>query len=244
MKFAVVVFPGSNCDHDAHHAVTDVLHEDAELIWHKDTSLKGADVVILPGGFAHGDYLRTGAIARFSPIMAEVKAFAAAGGPVLGICNGFQILLEAGLLPGAMLRNRSLKYQCEHVHVRVEQVDTPFTASAKPKQVLRIPIAHGEGNYYAEPDVVERLERNRQVVFRYVTASGEVTDASNPNGSVNNIAGITNEARNVVGLMPHPERACELALGSADGLVVLQSVLKALRPASATVSSAVSVLER
>jgi phosphoribosylformylglycinamidine synthase len=240
MKFAVVVFPGSNCDHDAYYAVKEVLHENAELIWHKDTSLKGADVVLLPGGFAHGDYLRTGAIARFSPIMGAVKTFAAAGGPVLGICNGFQVLLEAGLLPGAMLRNRSLKYQCEYVHVRVEQVDTPFTASATPKQVLRIPIAHGEGNYYAEPDVVERLERNRQVVFRYVTASGDVTEQSNPNGSVNNIAGITNEARNVVGLMPHPERACELAVGSADGLVILQSVLKAmtLTPAAAMAGSA------
>ena len=226
MKFAVVVFPGSNCDHDAYHAAKHVLREDAELIWHKDTSLKGADVVILPGGFAHGDYLRTGAIARFSPIMQEVKAFAAAGGPVLGICNGFQVLLEAGLLPWAMLRNRSLHFRCEFVHVRVEHADTPFTMSAMPHQILRMPIAHGEGNYYAEPDVIDRLERNRQVIFRYVTASGEVSDAANPNGSIHNIAGITNEARNVVGLMPHPERACELALGSADGLVVFQSVLK------------------
>ena len=226
MKFAVVVFPGSNCDHDAYHAAKHVLREDAELIWHKDTSLKGADVVILPGGFAHGDYLRTGAIARFSPIMQEVKAFAAAGGPVLGICNGFQVLLEAGLLPGAMLRNRSLHFRCEHVHVRVEHTDTPFTLSAAPHQILRMPIAHGEGNYYAEPDVIDRLERNRQVVFRYVSAAGEVSDAANPNGSIHNIAGITNEARNVVGLMPHPERACELALGSADGLVMFQSVLK------------------
>jgi len=225
MKFAVIVFPGSNCDHDAFHAAKQVLRQDAELIWHKDTSLKGADAVILPGGFAHGDYLRTGAIARFSPIMQEVKAFAAAGGPVLGICNGFQILLEAGLLPGAMLRNRSLHFRCEHVHVRVEQTDTPFTAAASLRQILRIPIAHGEGNYYAEPDVLDRLERNRQVVFRYVTASGEETDAANPNGSIHNIAGITNESRNVVGLMPHPERACELAVGSADGLVMFQSVL-------------------
>jgi phosphoribosylformylglycinamidine synthase I len=225
MKFAVIVFPGSNCDHDAFHAAKQVLRQDAELIWHKDTSLKGADAVILPGGFAHGDYLRTGAIARFSPIMQEVKAFAAAGGPVLGICNGFQILLEAGLLPGAMLRNRSLHFRCEHVHVRVEQTDTPFTAAASPRQILRIPIAHGEGNYYAEPDVVARLERNRQVVFRYVTASGEESDDANPNGSIHNIAGITNESRNVVGLMPHPERACELAVGSADGLVMFQSVL-------------------
>jgi phosphoribosylformylglycinamidine synthase len=244
MKFAVIVFPGSNCDHDAYHAAKHVLRQDAELIWHKDTSLKGADAVILPGGFAHGDYLRTGAIARFSPIMQAVKAFAAAGGPVLGICNGFQILLEAGLLPGAMLRNRSLHFRCEHVHVRVEQTDTPFTVAAAPRQILRIPIAHGEGNYYAEPDVVDRLERNRQVVFRYVTATGEETDEANPNGSIHNIAGITNEARNVVGLMPHPERACELAVGSADGLVMFQSVVKALALAPAAVSGAVSVLEQ
>ena len=244
MKFAVVVFPGSNCDHDAYYAAKDVLHEDAELIWHKDTSLKNADVVILPGGFAHGDYLRTGAIARFSPIMQAVKAFAAAGGPVLGICNGFQVLLEAGLLPGAMLRNRSLKYQCEYVHVRIEHTDTPFTGMARPHQILRVPIAHGEGNYYAEPDVIDRLERNRQVIFRYVTASGEVTDAANPNGSLHNIAGITNETRNVVGLMPHPERACELALGSADGLVMFESVLKASMFVAATASGAVSVLQQ
>jgi|SRR5688572_26967661 len=226
MKFAVVVFPGSNCDHDAHHAASHVLGQEAELIWHKDTSLGGADVVILPGGFAHGDYLRTGAIARFSPIMREVTRFAAAGGPVLGICNGFQVLLEAGLLPGAMLRNKSLHFRCEHVHVQVEQTDTPFTLECRAGQRLRIPIAHGEGNYYAEPDVVERLERNRQVIFRYVTPSGDVTDDANPNGSVNNIAGICNEARNVVGLMPHPERACELAVGSADGLVLFESAVK------------------
>jgi phosphoribosylformylglycinamidine synthase len=243
MKFAVIVFPGSNCDHDAYYAAKHVLREDAELIWHKDTSLKGADAVILPGGFAHGDYLRTGAIARFSPIMQEVKAFASAGGPVLGICNGFQVLLEAGLLPGAMLRNRSLHFRCEHVHVRVEQTDTPFTAVAAPRQILRIPIAHGEGNYYAEPEVIERLERNRQVVFRYVTASGDETDAANPNGSIHNIAGITNEARNVVGLMPHPERACELAVGSADGLVIFQSVVNALTLAPAS-AAAMSVLEK
>ena len=170
MRFSVIVFPGSNCDHDAYHAATAVLGQSAELIWHKDTDLKGADVVILPGGFAHGDYLRTGAMARFSPIMREVKAFADRGGPVLGICNGFQILLEAGLLPGAMLRNRGLKYRCEHVHVRVEQTDTPFTCGASVGQVLRIPIGHGEGNYYAPPEMLERLEANRQVVFRYTTA--------------------------------------------------------------------------
>jgi phosphoribosylformylglycinamidine synthase len=225
MKFAVVVFPGSNCDHDAYHAARHVLGQDAEFIWHKDMSLGGADAVILPGGFAHGDYLRTGAIARFSPVMAEVKRFAAAGGPVLGICNGFQVLLEAGLLPGAMLRNRSVKFQCEHVFVRVEQMDTPFTIGCRDGQILRIPIAHGEGNYYAEPEVVGRLEKNRQVVFRYTTAQGEVTDDANPNGSVNNIAGLCNDTRNVVGLMPHPERACELAIGSADGLVLFESVV-------------------
>ena len=228
MKFAVVVFPGSNCDHDAHYAAQHVLGQQAEYIWHKETSLKGADVVILPGGFAHGDYLRTGAIARFSPIMTEVQKFAAAGGPVLGICNGFQVLLEAGLLPGAMLRNRSLKYQCEHVLIKVEQTDTPFTASCAAGQVLRIPIAHGEGNYYAEPEVIARLERNRQVVFRYTNGEGDATDDANPNGSVANIAGLCSEQRNVVGLMPHPERACEMALGSADGLILFESVIKAV----------------
>ena len=227
MKFAVVVFPGSNCDHDAYDALTRVIGQEAEFVWHKDASLGGADAVVLPGGFAHGDYLRTGAIARFSPIMQAVTRFAADGGPVLGICNGFQVLLEAGLLPGAMLRNQSVKFQCEHVHIGVEQVDTPFTLACTEGQVLRIPIAHGEGNYYAEPEQVEQLERNRQVVFRYVSAEGAVTPAANPNGSVHNIAGLCNEARNVVGLMPHPERACELAVGSADGRVLFESVLAA-----------------
>jgi len=228
MKFAVVVFPGSNCDHDAYHAVRHVVGQDAAFVWHKETSLGGADVVILPGGFAHGDYLRTGAIARFSPIMQEVRRFAGAGGPVLGICNGFQVLLEAGLLPGAMLRNRSVKFQCEHVFVKVEQTDTPFTIGCRQGQVLKIPIAHGEGNYYAEPEVVERLEQNRQVIFRYTTAAGAVTSEANPNGSVGNIAGLCSAARNVVGLMPHPERACELAIGSADGLVLLESAVKSV----------------
>ena len=228
MKFAIVVFPGSNCDHDAYHAVKHVLAADADFVWHKQTSLGDADVVVLPGGFAHGDYLRTGAIARFSPVMASVKAFAAAGRPVIGICNGFQVLLEVGLLPGAMLRNRSLKFQCEHVFVRVEQTDTPFTLACRRHQVLRIPIAHGEGNYYAEPDVVAELERNRQVVFRYVSSDGETTAEANPNGSANHIAGVCSEGRNVVGLMPHPERACELAVGSADGLVLFESVIQSL----------------
>jgi phosphoribosylformylglycinamidine synthase subunit PurQ / glutaminase len=229
MTFAVVVFPGSNCDHDAYHAAKHVLGQNAQYIWHKETDLQGADVVVLPGGFAHGDYLRTGAMARFSPIMREVEAFAAKGGPVLGICNGFQVLLEAGLLPGAMLRNKGLKFRCEHVHIRVERTDTPFTVACRPGQVLRIPIAHGEGNYFAEPEVIARLEANRQIVFRYTNAAGEVTDESNPNGSVAAIAGLCNEPRNVVGLMPHPERACEPMLGSGDGLVLFESVVQSLK---------------
>ena len=225
MKFSIVVFPGSNCDHDAYHAAKHVLGQQAEFVWHKETTLKGADVVVLPGGFSHGDYLRTGAIARFSPVMASVAEFAAAGGPVLGICNGFQILCEAGLLPGAMLRNRDLKFHCEHVGVRVEQTDTPFTAVAAKGQVLRIPIAHGEGNFFAEASVIAELEISRRVIFRYCDPQGQITDESNPNGAVNNIAGICSIGRNVVGLMPHPERACEPVLGSGDGLVLFESVL-------------------
>ena len=225
MKFSVIVFPGSNCDHDAYHAAKHVLGQEAEFVWHKEATLKGADVVVLPGGFSHGDYLRTGAIARFSPIMTAVGEFAAAGGPVLGICNGFQILCEAGLLPGAMLRNRDLKFHCEHVGVRVEETDTPFTSLASKGQVLRIPIAHGEGNYFADAEVIADLESSRRVIFRYCDPRGQITDDANPNGSVNNIAGICSRRRNVVGLMPHPERACEPVLGSADGLVLLESVL-------------------
>ncbi len=225
MKFAVIVFPGSNSDRDAWHAAQQVLGEQAELVWHKDTDLAGADAVILPGGFAHGDYLRTGAIARFSPIMAAVVRFAERGGPVLGICNGFQVLLEAGLLPGAMVRNRGIKFVSRLVNVRVEQTDTPFTSACTARQILQLPIAHGEGNYFAEPDVLAELEANRQVIFRYTDETGTPSDESNPNGSVNHIAGICNRTRNVVGLMPHPERACEAALGSADGRVVLQSVV-------------------
>jgi phosphoribosylformylglycinamidine synthase len=228
VTFAVVVFPGSNCDHDAYHAVKHVLGHEAVFVWHKDASLGRADVVILPGGFSHGDYLRTGAIARFSPIMGAVQAFAGAGGPVLGICNGFQILLECGLLPGAMLRNRDVKFHCEFVGLRVEQTDTPFTRLCVPQQVLRIPIAHGEGNYYAAPDVLDEIEREGRVVFRYANAHGETTDQANPNGSLHSIAGICSAGRNVVGLMPHPERACEPALGSADGRVIFESVVHAL----------------
>jgi phosphoribosylformylglycinamidine synthase subunit PurQ / glutaminase len=227
MKFAVIVFPGSNSDRDAYHATTAVVGEQASLVWHKDTDLGGADAVILPGGFAHGDYLRTGAIARFSPIMPAVSAFAARGGPVLGICNGFQVLLEAGLLSGAMVRNRGIKFVSRLVPVRVDATDTPFTRACADGQVLRMPIAHGEGNYFADPDEIALLERNRQVVFRYVDDDGRASVSANPNGSANGIAGICNVERNVVGLMPHPERACEAALGSADGRVVLQSVVKA-----------------
>jgi phosphoribosylformylglycinamidine synthase I len=229
MKFAIAVFPGSNCDHDAYHAVKHVVGADACFLWHKETDLGGADAVILPGGFSYGDYLRTGAIARYSPVMRSVAAFAARGGPVLGICNGFQILLEAGLLEGAMLRNRGTTFVCEYVHVRAERIDTPFTAACPPGRVLRLPVAHGEGNYFAEPEVLSRLEANGQVVFRYVSASGDATDEANPNGSVGHVAGICNDRRNVVGLMPHPERACERRLGSTDGLVVFESAVHWLR---------------
>ena len=225
MTFAVVVFPGSNCDHDAYHAVKHVYAQDARFVWHKDTDLGNADVVILPGGFSYGDYLRTGVIARFSPIMGAVQAFAKAGGPVIGICNGFQILLECGLLPGAMLRNRDVKFHCEHVSLRVEQTDTPFTNKATVGQVLSVPVAHGEGNYFAAPEVIAQLEADRRVIFRYVTPHGEVTDAANPNGSINNIAGVCNETRNVVGLMPHPERAVEAVTGSADGRIIFDSII-------------------
>ena len=228
MRFAVVVFPGSNCDHDAHHALQDVLGQQVDLVWHKATDLRGADAVVLPGGFSYGDYLRCGAIARFSPIMDRVKEFAAAGGPVIGICNGFQVLLEAGLLPGGMRRNRDLKFICEHVHLRVEVTDTPFTRSATPGRVLRIPIAHGEGNYTADSGTRRELADNRQIVFRYTAPDGTRGEDWNVNGSTGAVAGVCNRERNVVGLMPHPERACEAAVGSTDGRVVFESVLAAL----------------
>ncbi len=228
MRFAIVIFPGSNCDHDAHHAISEVLGHPVDLVWHKDTDLRGADVVVLPGGFSYGDYLRSGAIARFSPVMGRVIEFANAGGPVLGICNGFQVLLEAGLLPGAMRRNRDLKFICEHVNLRVEQTDTLFTSEAALGQVLRVPIAHGEGNYYASSQTIAELEANRQVVFRYASPQGELGDEWNVNGSTGAIAGICNAGRNVIGLMPHPERACEDAVGSTDGRVILESVVASL----------------
>ena len=228
MKFGVVVFPGSNCDHDAFYAVENALGQQAAFLWHQSADLEGSDVVILPGGFAYGDYLRTGAIARFAPIMASVRDFAARGGLVLGICNGFQILLESGLLKGAMLRNRNLKFNCRPVHIRVENVDTPFTNALRPGQVLEIPIAHAEGNYYADEGTVEQLMNRRQIVFRYCRADGELAEDANPNGSLHFIAGITNRAGNVMGMMPHPERACDALLGSTDGRYIFQSLVNAV----------------
>jgi len=228
MKFGVVVFPGSNCDHDAFYAIGNVLHKPVEFIWHQSHDLAGADAIILPGGFAYGDYLRTGAIARFSPVMRSVEKFANSGGIVLGICNGFQILCEAGLLPGAMMRNVGLRYICRHVYIRVEQTDTPVTSAARKGQILKVPIAHNEGNYTADPSTIAELERNRQVLFRYTTPDGADDNAGNPNGSMHNIAGIANRERNVAGLMPHPERAVESALDSADGLVIFQSLAESL----------------
>jgi phosphoribosylformylglycinamidine synthase I len=225
MRWAVVRFPGSNCDQDAFHVLKNVLGQEVEYVWHKETSLGGADAVVLPGGFSYGDYLRTGAIARFSPIMGAVKAAAAEGRTVMGICNGFQILCEAGLLPGVLIRNNNLHFRCETVHVRVEQADSRFTRGLKSGQVLRIPIAHGEGNYVADPKTLAALFANRQVLFTYSDAQGGASDATNPNGSARHIAGIVNAAGNVLGLMPHPERASEGILGSADGLGIFESVL-------------------
>jgi phosphoribosylformylglycinamidine synthase subunit PurQ / glutaminase len=228
MKFGVVVFPGSNCDHDAFYAIGNILRKPVEFIWHGSEDLAGSDAILLPGGFAYGDYLRTGAIARFSPVMKSVEKFARAGGVVLGICNGFQVLLEAGLLPGAMMRNRGLRYICRHIHVRVEETDTPVTCAARRGQILRIPIAHNEGNYNCDEAALRELEKNRQILFRYTTPEGGNDDLGNPNGSMANIAGICNRERNVAGLMPHPERALEPALDSADGLVVFQSMVESL----------------
>ena len=225
LKFGIVVFPGSNCDHDAYHAVKHVMQQDADFLWHKETDLKGADVIILPGGFSYGDYLRTGAIARFSPIMNEVIRFAGNGGTVIGICNGFQILCESGLLPGVLLRNQSLLFSCKYVRLTTANGSTRFTSSIPESAVLNIPIAHGEGNYFAEPDVVKGLEDGGQVLFRYCDESGNITAESNPNGSVNNIAGIINAGGNVMGMMPHPERACERHLGSSDGTMIFNSII-------------------
>jgi phosphoribosylformylglycinamidine synthase len=228
MKFGVVVFPGSNCDDDAYHAVGAVLGQPVEFLWHKSEQIQNFDAIVLPGGFAYGDYLRTGAIARFSPVMRAVERFARRGGLVLGICNGFQILLEAGLLPGAMLRNSGLRFLCRQVYIRVETTATPFTCAAKEGQVLKIPIAHSEGNYFCDEAQLRELERNRQIVFRYTTPDGREDPSANPNGSLANIAGISNRERNVLGLMPHPERAVELPLGSTGGLVIFRSMVESL----------------
>lgn len=224
-RFGVVVFPGSNCDFDAYHALRDVMSAQVGYIWHQERDLSGYDCIILPGGFSYGDYLRAGAIARFSPVMEALAEFAARGGLVLGICNGFQILLEAGLLPGAMMRNAGQHFVCKHVWVRVESTDTPFTRAARPGQVLRIPVAHGEGNYYADDETLARLRSNGQVVFRYCTRDGRATPEANPNGSLDNIAGVCNEAGNVLALMPHPERVTDPILGGSDGQVVWRSIL-------------------
>jgi phosphoribosylformylglycinamidine synthase subunit PurQ / glutaminase len=226
LRWGVTVFPGSNCDQDTLHVLESVLNQKARSVWHHETDLSGLDAVVLPGGFAHGDYLRAGAIARFSPVMEAVRRFAGQGKPVLGICNGFQVLLEAGLLPGAMLRNREQSFICRWVHLRVENPESPFFSRCRRGQVLRIPVAHGEGNYYADPDVLRRMEEGGQVLLRYCGPNGEVSDAYNCNGSLSNIAGISDERGNVIGLMPHPERASEVVLGSQDGRLLFESIIR------------------
>ncbi len=229
MRFAVLQFPASNCDQDAVHALRDVLSQSARLLWHKDTSLGDADAVIVPGGFSYGDYLRTGAIARFSPVMQAVQQFAANGGLVLGICNGFQILCEAGLLPGALVRNRDLQFHCEHVFLKAPTADSPFTCKIPPGKLLRVPVAHGEGSYFADEATLAELQAKDQILWQYCSATGELRDESNPNGSLLNIAGVCNERRNVAGLMPHPERASEELLGSADGRLIFESMISTLQ---------------
>jgi phosphoribosylformylglycinamidine synthase I len=242
MKFGVVQFPGSNCDDDAYYAIGSIIEQEVELIWHQSQELSGFDAILLPGGFAFGDYLRTGAIAKFSPVMRAVQKFARAGGPVLGICNGFQILLEAGLLPGAMMRNKGLRFLCRQAHVRVECTDTPFTCAAQRGQILQMPIAHMEGNYFCDAATWAELEQNHQVLFRYVHADGRDAGPddpeANPNGALAAIAGICNRERNVAGLMPHPERASERSLGSADGLVLLRSMVQSVTQRAAERMSA------
>jgi phosphoribosylformylglycinamidine synthase I len=226
MRCGVVVFPGSNCDHDAYHVLKHVLDQDVTFLWHQDDTLKGSDLVVLPGGFSYGDYLRAGAMAALSPVMAAVKRHAEAGGLVLGICNGFQVLLEAGLLPGAMRRNASLRFRCQDVHLKAERADLPFTRKLRAGQVLRMPIAHAEGNYEDAPEKLDALEAAGQVVFRYCTPEGAVTPEANPNGAARNIAGICNAQGNVLGLMPHPERCSEPVLGNTDGLALFASAVE------------------
>ena len=228
MKFGVIVFPGSNCDHDAYHVISKHVGQPVDFIWHRDTNLSSFDALIIPGGFSYGDYLRAGALARFSPVMESVKKFAAKGRFVLGICNGFQILCEAGLLPGALIRNRDLHFICEHVFVRVETSDTPFTNEMEAQSVLRIPIAHADGNYVCDDATLRELEQQDRIVLRYCDQNGEATAAANPNGSRDNIAGICSRERNVLGLMPHPERACEDLLGSSDGRDIFRSLAATL----------------
>jgi phosphoribosylformylglycinamidine synthase len=228
VKFGIIVFPGSNCDHDAYHVISKQVGQPVDFIWHRDTDLKSFDALIIPGGFSYGDYLRAGALARFSPVMDSVKKFAATGGFVLGICNGFQILCEAGLLPGALIRNRDLNFICEHLCVSVETSDTPYTNEMTPGSVLRIPIAHAEGNYVCDDATLAELQREDRIVFRYCEPGGAITEAANPNGSRDNIAGICNHSRNVLGLMPHPERACEDLLGSSDGRDIFRSLAATL----------------
>jgi phosphoribosylformylglycinamidine synthase I len=232
MNFAVLQFPASNCDQDAIHAVR-LLGHSARFVWHKENSLGDVDAVIVPGGFSYGDYLRCGAIARFSPVMQAVKQFADNGGLVLGICNGFQVLCEAGLLPGALIRNRSLQFRCEHVFLKTLTTDSPFTNQIPAGKLLRVPIAHGEGCYFADTDTIAQLKAQNRILWQYVTAQGEVTEMSNPNGAVENIAGVCNERRNVAGLMPHPERACESLLGSTDGRLIFESIFVALQKRTA-----------
>ncbi len=229
MKFGIIVFPGSNCDADCFHVIERVMGQEARYIWHKESDVTACDALILPGGFSYGDYLRTGAIARFSPVMSRVVDFAAQGGLVLGICNGFQILLEAGLLPGAMLRNRTLRFICKPVHLKVKNADTPFTRTLQEHQVLRVPIAHGEGNYYCDDKTLKELKNNRQIVFTYCTPEGIENDAANPNGSLANIAGITNKAGNVLGMMPHPERCSESVMGGVDGYPIFAAMISWLQ---------------
>ena len=232
MKFGVIVFPGSNCDHDAYHVISKHVGQPVDFIWHRDTDLRGYDAVIIPGGFSYGDYLRAGALARFSPVMNSVKEFAAKGNLVLGICNGFQILCEAGLLPGALTRNRELHFVCAHVNVRVESVNTPFTHELKPGSILSLPIAHAEGNYVCDDQTLAELQHEDRIIFRYCDRDGQITDEANSNGSRDNIAGICNQKRNVLGLMPHPERACEDLLGSSDGREVFRSLAGTLAAAA------------
>ena len=228
MKAAVIVFPGSNCDHDAYHVISKHVGQPVDFIWHRHTDLSGFDAVIVPGGFSYGDYLRAGALARFSPVMGAIKEFAAKGKFVFGICNGFQILCEAGLLPGALRRNAGLHFICKHVNLKVENGNTPFTSEVEPGKILSIPIAHAEGNFTCDDETFHQLEENGQIVFRYCDEEGRVTDAANPNGARSNIAGICNLDRNVMGMMPHPERACENLLGSNDGRDIFRSLTKAL----------------